>query len=131
MVTANIAAVDVYGAVALDYLTDTGEIAWIELNSDLPAGMPAGPMPQANVVKLGDKTGNPPRTIYYTGDDVIGDVQFIDGGQRLAIQLIPQFDGVNPPTQGVPIKWIALDRQGQVTDLEIQMDAYPRDSQRP
>ena len=75
----------------LDSLPATGELVWVELDQSLPAADPGGPMPQGNVVKLADKSGDE-RVIYTDSSWVIMAAQFIDNGRELAIS---ELQGVN------------------------------------
>jgi hypothetical protein len=99
----------------LDSLTQTGELVWIELDQSLPAAEPGGPMPQANAVKLADKSGQE-RTIYRNSDWIIMQTQFIDNGRQLAINELEGFDPNRNPG-GQSTRWLALDRGGTVSEL--------------
>lgn len=97
-----------------DTLAFTGELTWVELDPNLPAAEPGGPVSQGNVVKLADDGGNEV-TVYADPDWIILDTKFIDNGRQLAIQELQAFDPNS--TAGQAIRWIALDRTGQVTQL--------------
>ena len=107
--------IDRWWRSGLDSLSATGELVWVELDQSLPAADPGGPMPQGNVVKLADKTGDE-RVIYTDSSWVIMATQFIDNGRELAIS---ELQGVNSSsTMGnQPTRWIALDRSGQTSEL--------------
>jgi hypothetical protein len=104
---------------ALDSLSATGELAWIDQNPNLPAGEPAGPLPRNNVVMLADKTGQA-RLIYLSPDWLLGNLRFIDNGQRLALQLLSPYDP-NQPASPQSVRWVALDRSGKLSDLTTSM----------
>ncbi len=100
-----------------DSLAYTGELAWTELDPNLPVADPGGPVPQANIVKLADDSGSE-RTIYANPDWVILGTQFIDNGRQLAIQ---ELQGFVPDANGNPgnqvMRWVALGRDGAVSQL--------------
>jgi hypothetical protein len=104
-----------WGNIGLDTLPETGEMVWTAKDENLPVGVPGGPVPDNNVVKVADKTGTE-HTIFTSPDWVVLDAKFIKGGQQVAIQLLSSFDQ-NNPNQLQTIKWIALDRAGNQTDL--------------
>ncbi|MCC6803849.1 MAG: hypothetical protein IT319_13280, partial [Anaerolineae bacterium] len=83
--------VDRWWRWGLDRLNATGELVWIELDQSQPAAEPEGPMPQANVVKLADKSGQE-RVIYGDSDWIIAGTQFIDNGRQLAVSEVAGFD---------------------------------------
>ncbi len=97
----------------LDSLNQTGELVWVELDPSLPAADPGGPVPQANVVKLADKSGQE-RTIYADPNWVLLDAKFIDNGRQLAINALQAASG-NPGAQAT--RWLGLDRSGNVSEL--------------
>jgi hypothetical protein len=94
-----------------------GSISWVDVDLNAPASNPGGPMPAFNVVKIAGKDGQA-RTVYHTAEATPADTRFIEGGARLAIFLVPAFDENNPDVQK-PSKWVALDRMGQVADLQM------------
>jgi hypothetical protein len=98
-----------------DALAFTGELAWTELNPNLPAAEPGGPVPQANVVKLANDGGQE-STIYANPDWVILGAKFIDAGRQLAINELQPFD-MNNPEGGQGTRWIALNRDGTSSEL--------------
>jgi hypothetical protein len=104
-----------WGNFSMDVLQETGEIVWTAKDEARPAGSPGGPVPDNNIVKIADKTGEE-RVIFHSPDWVLLDAKFINGGQQVAIQMLSSF---NPdvPDQPQTIKWIALDRAGLVSDL--------------
>jgi hypothetical protein len=97
------------------FLESTGEFAALEQDQTLPAGEPMGPVPRSNIVTVTDASGAS-QVVYHSPDRVLVGVQFIEGGERLMLQLTESFDPNNP--NAVPAThWIALDRQGNVEDL--------------
>ncbi|MEO8396268.1 MAG: hypothetical protein ABI700_24970 [Chloroflexota bacterium] len=98
-----------------DSLVSTGELVWTELDPTRAAAEPGGPLPQANTVKLADKSGQE-RVIYINPDWVILDTQFIDNGRQLAIN---ELQGADPNSSlgSQPSRWIALDRSGTTSVL--------------
>jgi hypothetical protein len=107
-----------WGIFSRDILASTGEMVWTTKDEALPAGTPAGPVPDNNVVKIADNSGEE-RTIFHSPDWVVLNAKFIDGGEQVAIQLLSSFDpnAADPGAINQTIKWIALDRAGNVTDL--------------
>jgi hypothetical protein len=98
-----------------DALAYTGELAWVEVNANLPAAEPGGPMPQGNVVKLANDGGQE-STIYANPDWIIMGTKFIDAGRQLAINELQGFDENNMEApQGT--RWIALNRDGTSSEL--------------
>lgn len=97
------------------YLESTGELASLEQDPTLPAGEPMGPVPLSNIVTVTDADGAP-QVVYHSPDRVLVGVEFIDGGERLMLQLTDSFDPNNP--NDIPdTDWITLDRQGKVEEL--------------
>jgi hypothetical protein len=103
-------------------------VIWTAKDESRAAAQPGGPVPDHNVVKLADKTGEE-RIIYYSPDWVVLNARFINNGQQIAIQLLSSFVG-----EGVEyvqtIKWVALDRSGNTVDLvssigNVQLEAAP------
>lgn len=112
---------DEWGYLYYAWLPETGEMAYAQEDPALPMGNPGGPMPSSNVVRVQDSGGNV-RTIYASGADwVIGSLAFIDSGRALAIQLI-QSVNFDQPEQRQAVRWVALDRTGEVTDLPLMGD---------
>ncbi|MBI1260083.1 MAG: hypothetical protein GC204_21655 [Chloroflexi bacterium] len=99
----------------LDSLAGTGELVWTELDSTLAAADPGGPLPQANVVKLADKSGQE-RMIYANPDWVLLGTKFIDNGRLLAINELQGADPNSTPGSQ-PTRWMALDRSGTANVL--------------
>jgi hypothetical protein len=110
----SVQAIDRWWRSGLDSLPATGELVWAELDPSLPAAQPGGPVPQANVVKLADKSGEE-RVIYQNSDWVILGTEFIDNGRQLAIQELQASDPNQPIAQST--RWIGLDRSGTVSEL--------------
>jgi hypothetical protein len=106
--------VERWGNFTLDALPN-GEMVWVTLDPNLPAGTPAGMMPANNVVQATDASGAV-NTIYHSPDWTILDAGFINGGQQVAIQLLSPFNS-DTPDAPLTLKWIALDRSGQIVDL--------------
>jgi hypothetical protein len=98
-----------------DTLAFTGELTWVELNPDLPAAEPGGPVPQANVVHLASDSGDE-ISIYKESDWVILDTKFIDDGRQLAINELQGYSAGSDPGSQLN-RWIALNRDGTVTQL--------------
>ena len=109
-----------WGHFGVDQLESTGETAWVAHNPVLPAAPTNGALGFANVIMLGDSSGQE-RMIYHSADWTIIDVRFIDDGQRLAILLFPAFDA-NQAVGEEPTRWVALDRAGNVSDLQVNME---------
>lgn len=121
--TNTLVRVSQWGSLMLDYLPSTGEFAWAELDESLPAGQPAGPIPTNNVVRV-MSANNEVRTVYTSGDWIIVNVEFIDGGQALALLLVESADpSTAEPGQQIT-KWIRIDRSGAVSDLRDVTGIY-------
>jgi hypothetical protein len=103
-----------WGKSGLSYLPATGELAWIDNDPDLPSIDPGGPIAPFNIVMLAD-AGGAGRMLYHTGEWVLVDTEFIDGGAQLAVLLLAAFDMENPSQQ--QSRWIALDRDGSQAEL--------------
>jgi hypothetical protein len=113
--TDTIEPTEISGLVYSDYLPSTGELAWIEANESLPSGEPVGPMPRNNVVNVTDANGET-TMVFHSPDWLLSSVQFFDGGERLMLQLFEPFDE-SAPEQVFETRWLALDRQGNTSDL--------------
>jgi len=109
-----------YNHFSVDHLEATGESIWAALDPGLPAAAPDGPIGQFNVVKIADATGEQ-RNIYHNAEWTPITAKFIDDGQRIAILLFPAYDP-NLPVGAQPSKWVALDRSGNVTDLQTDLE---------
>lgn len=103
-----------WGKSGLSYLPATGEMAWIDNDPDLASIDPGGPIAPFNIVMLAD-AGGAERMLYHTGEWVLVDTEFIDGGAQLAVLLLAAFDMENPSQQ--QSRWIALDRDGSQAEL--------------
>jgi hypothetical protein len=99
----------------LDSLASAGELAWTELDATRAAADPGGPLPQANVIKLADKSGQE-RVIYASPDWVLLGTKFIDNGRLLAINEL-QGAAPNSTPGSQPTRWTALDRSGTTSIL--------------
>lgn len=107
--------IDYWGRLGFD-ISDSGEMVYPDNDPSLPAGTPMGPTGTYNVLRIVD--GGEPRTIYHVPDWLIGSARFINHGQQIAMMLFPSFDP--SASEGTPmgaIRWIALDRAGNVTEL--------------
>lgn len=103
-----------WGKSGLSYLPATGEMAWIDNDPDLASIDPGGPIAPFNIVMLAD-AGGAGRMLYHTGEWVLVDTEFIDGGAQLAVLLLAAFDMENPSQQ--QSRWIALNRDGSQAEL--------------
>ncbi len=111
----SVQAIDRWWRWGLDSLPTTGELVWVELDQSAAAAEPGGPMPQGNVVKLADKTGDE-HTIYADSSWVIMGAKFIDNGRELAINELQGFDQ-SGGMGNQATRWIALDRSGSTSNL--------------
>jgi hypothetical protein len=109
-----------YNHFGVGSLDATGEKIWTALDPGLPAAQPDGPVGQFNVVMLADSSGEQ-RVIYHNAEWTPITAKFIDDGQRIAILLFPAYDP-NQPVGAQPSKWVALDRAGNVTDLQTDLE---------
>jgi hypothetical protein len=113
--TDTIEPTSISGLVYSDYMPSTGELAWLEADESLPSGDPIGPMSRNNVVNVTDSSGET-IMVYHSPDWLLSSVQFFEGGERLMLQLFEPFDA-DAPDQVFETRWLALDRQGNTTDL--------------
>ncbi|MEP7291995.1 MAG: hypothetical protein ABI835_09435 [Chloroflexota bacterium] len=111
----SIQSIDRWWRWGVDSLSATGELVWMELDPNFAAADPGGPMPQSNVVKLADKSGQE-HVIYANPQWVLTGTHFIDNGRQLAIGELQAFDLNNPEAQQTT-RWMALDRSGTVSEL--------------
>lgn len=109
-----------YNHFGVDHLDSTNEAIWTALDPSLPAAQPDGPVGQFNVVMISDSSGQQ-RVIYHNAELTPITAKFIDDGQRIAILLFPAYDP-NQPVGAQPSKWIALDRAGNISDLQIDLE---------
>ena len=107
--------IDRWWRSGLDSLASTGELVWTELDPNQPAASPGGPVPQANTIKVADKSGQE-RVIYASPDWVLLGTKFIDNGRQLAINELQGADA-NAIPGNQPTRWIALDRTGTASQL--------------
>ena len=77
-----------------DYLPETGETVYAEVDEAFPAAQPVGPMPLANTIRINDNGDI--RTIYRNSEYVIATTGFINGGRQIAAMLIGAWDENNP-----------------------------------
>lgn len=110
---------DAFGNFKVDYLSATGELAWVDQDEDRPAAEPGGPIPMSNVVRVRDADVT---DVYYNEEEVITGVRFIDNGQALAISLLSPFDMDNPGEQTT--RWVRVDRQGNVTEIASNQGGF-------
>ena len=106
-----------YSHFGVDELPGTGETAWAAFNPNLPAAAADSPLGNLNVVVVGTSNGEE-RIVYHSPEWTIIDVRFIDNGQRLAILLFPPFN----PDQQALTRWVAVDRAGNVTELQTNSE---------
>lgn len=113
--TDSLQPIDRWWRSGVDSLDASGELVWLNFDSAAPAAEPGGPVPQANEVRLADKSGEE-RVIYASSDWVLLDTAFINNGRQLAIGELQAFD-VNSSPGSQTTRWMALDREGNVTEL--------------
>ena len=110
-----IGPVDRWWQWGIDSLPATGELVWLELDPNLAAASPGGPMPQANTVRLANQYEEE-RVIYANPDWVLTETRFIDNGRQLAIGELEAMNPDEPPINQ-QTRWMALDRTGAVSEL--------------
>lgn len=103
-----------YGYFNSDFMPETGEVVYSSLDENLPAAMPAGPIPQANIVKIVDAEGE--RVIYQNSDYVITATTFISNGQAVLVSMYPGFDEQNPDAMGGS-HYALVERDGTVIEF--------------
>lgn len=106
--------VEPWGNLQLDTLSG-GEIAWAAADAARPAGQPPGPMPANNVAQVRDASGQT-RTVFASPDWLLIGAAFIEGGQRLALQLVAPLNAASADA-ATPSRWVAVDRSGAVQEL--------------
>jgi len=111
----SVEAVQIWGNVSLDTLSLTDEKVWVSADPNQPAAQPFGPIPPYNIVKLADRNDEE-QVIYYNGEWVVADAKFINNGRQVAVLLMSGADA-NDPNPPQINKWVAIDRNGNVTDL--------------
>lgn len=97
-----------------DFLPETGEVVFSVLDESIEAAMPAGPIPQANTVKIQDANGE--RVIYQNSDFVITATTFVNNGQAVLVSMWPGFDEANPDAMG-SVHFALVSRDGTVTEF--------------
>lgn len=113
--TGEASEVELWGKSMRDFFEPTGELAALHVNPDLEAGLPGGPMPSYNEVLVADFDSEA-QTVMYSSEEIPTDLAFIEGGQRLAINLLEPFDMENPENMQTT-RWVALDREGNTEEL--------------
>lgn len=106
-----------WGKSGLSVLPGTDEIVWLDYDSTLPALEPNSPLPSLNVVMLADPEQH---MIHHTGDWILADTAYINGGTELALLYLTAMDMDNPT--GPELRWVALDRQGNLRELATGAD---------
>lgn len=109
-----------YSYFAADYLSGTGETAWAAYNPNLSTIQTDNTVGSLNVVVVSSPNGEE-RVVYHTAEATVIDVRFINNGQQLAILLFPPFD-VEQATVDTTTRWIALSRDGNVTELQTNTE---------
>ena len=107
---------DVWWRWAVSSLPETGEMVWLDVDSTLPVGDPGGPVPRMNVAMYAPSPEGERTVIFHSPDWILLATQFIDNGERIALQLLEPFD----PNSALPsarTRWVAVDRQGNVSEL--------------
>jgi len=104
-----------FSSIAAASFAPTGEVAYQAEDLALPSAEPFGPTPRWNVILHQTASTAESRRIYHNPAELILDVAFIDDGARLGLVLMPQIDWDNP--QPPPLRWVALDRAGNLTNL--------------
>ncbi|GIK64711.1 MAG: hypothetical protein BroJett018_25050 [Chloroflexota bacterium] len=100
-----------WGQPIMDVLPASGERVYLDVDPSLPGGdVPVGDIPHFNAVRIVDETSVTPRTIYHRPEGAFFDVTFVNEGQQIAAQFIPDDPAAN-------ILWLIVDRDGQVTEI--------------
>lgn len=109
-----------WGQTSMDISFEAGERIYLAVDPSLPYGdSTAGDIPSYNAVRIVDDTGSA-RTIFHRPEGGFFDLAFINEGQQLAVQFIP-----NQPDAS--IVWIIVARDG--TTNEINADHVYSDIQ--
>lgn len=101
----------------------TGETVWSDLDTNLPAAQPDGPLPQANVVRVADANGDV-RTIYQNSDYVVVSTVFVNNGQDVLVQLLEPADPNNQQQQIYGSRYDLISRDGTVTPIEGRYTSF-------
>lgn len=107
---------DVWWRWAVSSLPETGELVWLDSDSTLPMGDPGGPVPRMNVAMYVPSPAGERTTIYHSPDWILLGTQFINNGEQIALQLLEPFDP-NSAQPSSRTRWVAVDRQGNVSEL--------------
>ncbi len=108
--TGGVDLVDEHYSLCGDVLSQTGERVYPTVDDRLPAAVPAGPRPQANVLNVVDGEGT--RLIYHNAEWVILDAKFVNDGRAVVAQL---------ESEG-SVRYVLVDRAGGVTALPAEYD---------
>ncbi|QPC82199.1 hypothetical protein G4Y79_21325 [Phototrophicus methaneseepsis] len=114
--TGELQQVEGWGHLYMDYLPQTGEVAYSALDPNQPAAVPFGPSPQTNMVVIRDESGSE-TVVYRNSDWIISDVTFVDQGQQLAVQLLSAYDPLAPEESVTHVRYEWVARDGTVTSL--------------
>lgn len=106
---------EAHGYYNSDFLPETGEIVYSGHDESIPAAMPAGPMPQTNVVKVWN--GESDVVIYQNSEMVITGTSFVNNGQGVLISLSPGFDETQPEVMPTGTSFVLVNRDGSVVEF--------------
>lgn len=113
---------DAFGKMNNDYLPETGEVVFRNLNESIEAATPFGPMPLANEVNIMDADGT--HTIYTDTDWVIVDTTFINNGKSVLVYLTEGY-GDEPDALEQPVnKYLLINRDGTTIEMATEFDGY-------
>lgn len=115
-VDGEVAAIDLYGKSSIDTLG--GYLIYVDNDPNLPSGIPSGPIGNFNVLMQADKSGEI-RMIYHSPEWIIASARFINNGQQIAMRLLE-----STPTEIASTRWIALNRDGSMVDLQPEYVGY-------
>lgn len=112
------------GQMGLQTHPVTQEMVWLGIDESLPQAQPMGPMPAYNVVLYQHPSMAAPVAIYHDPTVIPGQLEYVRGGDALAILAIPGADmSADIPEPG-PSDWVLLERSGAVTPLNLGAFVY-------
>lgn len=97
----------------------TGESVWLAEDPTRPAAQPMGPVPAFNVVMYQSPTMSAPVAIFHDPAVIPLQLQWVNGGQHLAILTAPGFDPNNPDMNPGESTWVLLGRDGSTQTLDL------------
>lgn len=117
--TDTVSSAALWGKQSVEHHATSQEMIWVDYDPRFPRADPNG----FNVVMVRNAAGSA-NPIYHSADWVVLGAKFIEGGARIAINLMAPFDPSQPLVTFQTTRWLALDRMGTLTDLVAPTAAY-------